>query len=174
MSESGTSPGEAVLICGMGRLGQHCAVLLKELGIPVYGLDHDALKSFDTEGVSQLLERFMVGDCRHRSVLTKAGVLSCRAVLVTTGEELTNFSAALAARSLNPDTRLVVRSSQSNLNELLHQRISNLIAFDTAELPATAFALAAIGDETIGLFPLDFPPRGALTAADSQSIFAVP
>jgi Trk K+ transport system NAD-binding subunit len=88
-------------------------------------------------------------------VLEEAGVRSCRAVLLTTADDRTNLSAALAARSLNPEVRLVVRSSQTNLNELLHQRVTNLIALDTAELPATAFALAAIGGETIGLFSVE-------------------
>jgi len=139
----------------MGRLGQHCAVLLKELGIPVYGLNDRALEALDTEGMPQLLDRFTIGDCRRHSALAEAGVQSCRAVLLTTCEEHTNFSAALAARSLNPDIRIVVRSSQSNLNDLLHQRVTNLVALDMAELPATAFALAAIGDETIGLFSVE-------------------
>src|SRR5262249_39601186 len=58
-------------------------------------------------------------------------------------------------RSLNSGIRLVVRSSQTNLNDLLHQRLANLIALDLAELPATAFALAAIGGETVGLFSVD-------------------
>jgi len=155
MNDSPTPSVEAVLICGMGRLGRHCAVLLKELRIPVFGLNEAELTTVDAEGMPELLDRFTVGDCRRHSVLEEAGVHSCRAVLLTTGDERTNFSAALAARSLNPEIRLVVRSSQTNLNELLHQRVMNLVALDTAELPATAFALAAIGDETVGLFSLE-------------------
>jgi Trk K+ transport system NAD-binding subunit len=91
---------------------------------------------------------------RH-SALETAGINSCRAVLLTTSDERVNVSAAFAARALNPEVRLVVRSSQANLNELLQQSLANLVALDVAELPATAFALAAIGDETIGLFPVD-------------------
>jgi len=155
MNESLTSSGDPVLICGMGRLGQHCAVLLKELGIPVFGLSKVDPKDSDIEGMPRLLDRFTIGDCRRYSALEEAGVRSCRAVLLTTADDRTNLSAALAARSLNPDIRLVVRSSQTNLNELLHQRVMNLTALDTAELPATAFALAAIGGETIGLFSVE-------------------
>lgn len=153
--ESPTYAGRPVLICGLGRLGQHCAVLLKELGIPVFGLTDVQPTVYEVEAMPALLDRFTVGDCRRHATLEEAGIKSCRAVLVTTSDERVNLSAALAARALNPDVRLVVRSSQSNLNELLHQRLANLIALDVAELPATAFALAAIGDETIGLFPVD-------------------
>src|SRR5262249_13080994 len=101
------------------------------------------------------LDRFTLGDCRRRSSLEEAGVGSCRAVLLVTKDEGVNFSAAVAARSLNSRIRLVVRSSQTNLNEVLHQRLANLIALDLAELPATAFALMAIGGETVGLFSVD-------------------
>jgi len=49
----------------------------------------------------------------------------------------------------------VIRSSQTNLNERLDQQLVNPMALDIAELPATAFTLAAIGDETVGLLSFD-------------------
>src|SRR6266545_1117168 len=146
---------KAVLICGLGRLGQHCAVLLRELGIPVFGLHDVERNSWEVEDMPHLLDRFTVGDCRRHSALERAGVASCRAVLFTTSDERVNVSGALAARSLNPRIRLVIRSSQTNLNDRLHQRLGNLMALDIAELPATAFSLAAIGDETVGLLSVD-------------------
>lgn len=146
---------KAILICGLGRLGQHCAVLLKELGIPVFGLHDRETETWETEGMPELLGRFTVGDCRRHSALERAGIGSCRAVLFATSDERMNIGGALAARSLAPGIRMVIRSSQSNLNSLLHQRLGNIMAFDIEELPATALSLAAIGDETVGLLSLD-------------------
>jgi Trk K+ transport system NAD-binding subunit len=154
LDEPRTSPAQPILICGLGRLGQHCAVLLKELGIPVFGLTDVELVP-EVEAMANLFDRLTVGDCRRHSALEAAGIDACRAVLLTTSDERVNVSAALAARALNPEVRLVVRSSQTNLNDLLHQSLANLIALDVAELPATAIALAAIGDETVGLFSVD-------------------
>jgi Trk K+ transport system NAD-binding subunit len=145
---------KAVLICGLGRLGQHCAALLKELGVPVFGLDHTEPRSWDIEHVPQMLDRFVVGDCRRDSVLKQAGIGLCRAVLLTTTDDRVNVSAALAARALNPKVRLVIRSSQSNLNTLLDRRLGNLVALDASDLPATAFSLAAMGGETVGMLSL--------------------
>lgn len=34
MNELSPQAPKAVLICGLGQLGQHCAIQLKELGIP--------------------------------------------------------------------------------------------------------------------------------------------
>ena len=76
-------------------------------------------------------------------------------MLLTTSDERVNVSAALAARALNPGVRLVVRSSQTNLNDLLHQMwlISSLST--SLKFPQLPSALAAIGDETVGLFTVD-------------------
>lgn len=155
MTETQDASPKAVLICGLGLLGQHCALVLKELGIPVYGLDDAQPTSWEVKTVPQSLDRFTVGDCRRHAALEEAGIASCRAVLFTTTDERANITGALAARSLNPGVRLVIRSSQTNLNERLAKRLGNLMALDIAELPATAFSLAAIGDETVGLLALD-------------------
>jgi Trk K+ transport system NAD-binding subunit len=150
-----TSNPHAVLICGLGRLGQRCAVILKELGLTVHGIEDTRTAHWETSGFPDLLDSFTVGDCRRHKILEKGGVRSCRAILLTTGDERTNIGSALAARSLNPSIRLVIRSSQTNLNDLLGQTLGNLIAFNAMELPAPAFSLAALGKEIIGLFSLD-------------------
>ena len=150
-----TSNPHAVLICGLGRLGQRCAVILKELGLTVHGIEDTRTAHWETSGFPDLLDSFTVGDCRRHKILEKGGVRSCRAILLTTGDERTNIGSALAARSLNPSIRLVIRSSQTNLNDLLGQTLGNLIAFNASELPAPAFSLAALGKEIIGLFSLD-------------------
>lgn len=155
LKESQDASPKAVLICGLGLLGQHCALVLRELGIPVYGLDDAEPTCWEVKTVPQALERLTIGDCRRHSALEQAGIASCRAVLFTTTDERANITGALAARSLNPGVRLVIRSSQTNLNERLAQSLGNLMALDVAELPATAFSLAAIGDETVGLLSLD-------------------
>jgi Trk K+ transport system NAD-binding subunit len=155
LEESRDASPKAVLVCGLGLLGQHCAVVLKELGVPVYGLHEAERTSWETEGMPHALDRFTAGDYRRHSVLERAGIGSCRAVLFTGADERANITGALAARSLNPDIRLVIRSSQTNLNERLDHQLGNLMALDIAELPATAFSLAAMGDETVGLLSLD-------------------
>src|SRR5271165_121485 len=150
-----TSNPHAVLICGLGRLGQRCAVILKELGLTVHGIEDTRRVHWETAGFPDLLDTFTAGDCRRHKTLEEGQVRSCRAILLTTGDERTNIGSALAARSLNPSIRLVIRSSQTNLNDLLGQTLGNLIAFNASELPAAAFSLAALGKEIIGLFSLD-------------------
>lgn len=126
MSDSSVSlqpDASAVLVCGLGRLGQRCAVLLRELGIPVLGLHDNEPRDWETPRFAGVLDSLTIGDCRHHSTLQRAGVETCRAILLTTSDDRVNISAALAARSLNPHIRLVIRSSQRNLNALLEQSL---------------------------------------------------
>jgi hypothetical protein len=62
---------------------------------------------------------------------------------------------AFAARRLNNKVRVIISSTKQNLNELLKNQLGNFAAFEAAQLPATAIALAALGQETLGFFNLD-------------------
>jgi Trk K+ transport system NAD-binding subunit len=69
-------------------------------------------------------------------------------VLLVTSDERVNIAAAFAVRALHPDIRIVIRSAQRNLNELLAGHLGNFVAFEPSELSAPAFALAALGGDT--------------------------
>jgi Trk K+ transport system NAD-binding subunit len=143
------------LVCGLGGLGQHCAYSLKEFGVTVVGIELIQPPSWEFSDFPDLLEAIIIGDCRQKSVLERAGIDRCRAALIVTSDERINATTALIIRQLNPHTRLVVRSSKDNLNELLRERLGNFIAYEPTQLPANAFALATLGTETLGFLHLD-------------------
>ena len=92
---------------------------------------------------------------RKASVLKSAGIHDCRAILLVTDNERTNTEAAFAARLLNPNVRLVVRSSKQNLNQLLSKNLGSFVAFEPVDLSASAFAFAALGANVPGFFKLE-------------------
>jgi Trk K+ transport system NAD-binding subunit len=143
------------LVCGLGGLGQHCAYSLKEFGVTVVGIELIQPPGWEFSDFPDLLEAIIIGDCRQKSVLERAGIDRCRAALIVTSDERINATTALIIRQLNPHTRLVVRSSKDNLNELLRERLGNFIAYEPTQLPANAFALATLGTETLGFLHLD-------------------
>ena len=145
----------AVLVCGLGILGQYCVSFLKKFGITVHGIEAQQKSHWEIPEIPNLLDTLIVGDCRQSNILSQAQIRQCRAILLVTSDERVNIAAAFAARTLNPQVRLVIRSAQENLNELLGQHLGNFIAFEPTQLPATAFALAALGDETLGFFNLE-------------------
>ena len=132
------------LVCGLGGLGQHCVAILKEFGVEVSAMDKDTVADWEIPQLRSHLTHLWVGDCRQTEDLTRAKVQECRGILLVTGNERVNVEAAFAARLLNPEIRLVVRSAKQNLNQLLDQQLGNFVAFEPTQLSAPAFALAAL------------------------------
>jgi Trk K+ transport system NAD-binding subunit len=143
------------LICGLGSLGQHCVVALKEFAVGLIAIELVQPHSWDIANIPKLVDNLILGDCRHQSVLEQSKIGQCRAALILTANEQINIETALAIRQLNPQIRLIIRSTKTNLNRLLGQQLGNFVAYDPTALPAMAFALAAIGTTTLGSFALE-------------------
>ncbi len=144
-----------VVVCGLGTLGQCCVARLKDFGASVVGIDAKARTEWQLRDAPKQMERLVAGDCRDPAILEEAGIRSARAILIATNDEHINIVTAFAARTLNPNVRIVVRSGQVHLNELLGRQLDNYVAFEPTQISASAFALAALGDETLGLFRID-------------------
>ena len=153
-----TSPSPAndgFLVCGLGSLGQNCVANLKSFGVPVHAINDAMPSEWEVSHLRDLIDHIEIGDCRQAEVLERAGIRHCRAVLLVTQDERVNLEAALTARVLNPQVRLVMRSGKQNLNQLMGQQLQNFVAFEPTQLAAPAFALGAFGEELIGYFNLD-------------------
>ena len=155
MGEHKPATDERFLVCGLGGLGQHCVVALKQFGVEVVGIELVKPKSWRIPGVDKLLSDLIIGDCRQNSVFERAKIEHCRAVLIVTSDELINAETAIAVRQLNKNARLVVRSTKENLNQLLEEQLTNFVAFDPIHLSAASFALAALGGDSLGFFNLN-------------------
>ncbi|ARV57561.1 potassium transporter TrkA [Nostocales cyanobacterium HT-58-2] len=143
------------LVCGLGTLGQHCVVALKKFDVSVIAIDKQQPQDWEIPNICDLWDNLLIGDCRQTSILEQAKIQQCRAAIIVTGNEQVNAETALVVRKLNPQTRLVIRSDKQNLNELLSEHLGNFIAFEPTELPASSFALAALGTETLGFFNIE-------------------
>ncbi|HBB31197.1 MAG TPA: potassium transporter TrkA [Cyanobacteria bacterium UBA8803] len=146
------------LVCGLGSLGQQCVVALKEFGVSIVAIEEALPRHWEIPNLPNLLEDLIVGDCRQESLLEQAKIRQCRAVLLVTSSERVNIETAFAARLLNPQTRLAIRSAKENLNELLSEHLGNFVTFEPTQLPVTTFALAALASETLGFFDLNGQP----------------
>jgi Trk K+ transport system NAD-binding subunit len=155
MSRTTSIRKDAFLVCGLGSLGQYCVSVLKEFGVSVHAIDHTEIKTWTIPDLPNLIDLLVTGDCCLPTVLTQAKIHTCRTILIVTSDEQVNIEAAFAARSLDPDIRIIVRSGQDNLNELLRSRLGNFAAFDAPQIPAPSFALAALAGQTRGFFTLN-------------------
>ena len=148
------------IVCGLGSLGQHSVFSLKkfaygEYEVKICAIDKTQPEIMEFDNFSELLDECMIlGDCRRSEILIKAGIHDCRAILLVTSNENVNIEAAIAARRLNPNVHIVIRSSRQNLNQLLKEQLKNFAALDPVELPAASFAVAGLGGGTLGLFQI--------------------
>ncbi len=143
------------IVCGLGSLGQHCVNALSLFGASVTAIEQIEPRQWEIPHLPSLLTDLVIGDCRDAEILEAAQIHQCQALIIVTSNERINAETAVSARSLSPDTRLVVRSGQDNLNQLLGEHLGNFIALEPSQLSADAFALAALGAETQGLFYLN-------------------
>ncbi len=148
-------PSNSFIVCGLGSLGQNCVAAIHEFGGCVSAIEQEIPSSWEAPELPKLIGNLIIGDCRQADILESAGIYKCRAILLVTSNERVNIETAFAARSLNPKIRLIVRSAKQNLNDLLAEQLGNFIAFEPTQLPAPAFALAALSDEIMGFFTLD-------------------
>ncbi|BAY09476.1 NAD-binding protein [Calothrix sp. NIES-2098] len=155
MGQNATIDANFFLVCGLGNLGQYCVSVLKEFGVKVNAIEVANIPRWEVPDLPDLVDKLVIGDCRQPKILEQAGIRQCRAILIVTSDERVNIAAAFAARSLNPQIRLVIRSAQENLNELLSHNLGNFVAFEATQLPAKSFALAALSSETRGFFTLE-------------------
>lgn len=143
------------LICGLGSVGQNCVAVLKEYGASVNAIDAIQPNDWEISTLPAAIGTLVIGDSRKPEILEQAGIRRCRAVLLVTSDERVNTETAFAARLLNPQIRLIVRSSKQNLNHFLAQSLGNFIALEPTDLSASAFAFAALGSEIPGYFKLN-------------------
>ena len=72
------------IICGLGSLGQHCVVALKEFGVRAIAIEQIPPQNWEIPNLPDLLEDLIEGDCRQNNVLQQAKIHRCRAALLLT------------------------------------------------------------------------------------------
>ena len=148
----------AVLVCGLGALGQACLQRLISCKVPLRCLDRQPPLWRDPALEHALGGTLILGDMRLPHVLRQAGVADARAVLLLSSDGTVNVEAALQVRLLNPHAEIVVRSSsrQADLGALLEERLPGVAVVDPVLLCAGAIT-SALRPESI---PASFEAHG--------------
>lgn len=117
-----------VILCGLGRLGREVLKQLdqrhhmksrRDIVVVESGTGADALEG-DLIAQEPIIP-VVHGDMRHAATLRDAGIGRAVAVMLLTGNDATNLEAALLARELNPNVRVVLRMSNKRVLQRLDQ-----------------------------------------------------
>lgn len=95
-----------IIVCGVGRTGQHVLDELRATRTPFVVVDNDA------ERLATLHEAhpdmaYLAGDATEDDVLVNAGIHRARGVVAALTDDKENLYVTLSARSLNPALRII-------------------------------------------------------------------
>ncbi|MFQ3650619.1 MAG: NAD-binding protein [Gemmataceae bacterium] len=147
-----------IVLCGLGRMGTRVLQYLQAAGLAVVVIDTHCQPGDARLNAAPLI----VGDCRRREILERAGVAKAAGVLILTNDDSLNIATALMVRTLNKEVRIVVRMFNQNLLARLGKAVSNVFALSTSLLAAPILATAALTGQALGTFRLDDSADGLL------------
>jgi len=151
-----TVPGgihDHVIVAGLGSIGYRVALGIAARGVPVIVVDVSDDGRFVSPTRAAGIPVF-IGDARHPEVLEQLHLDTARAIVAATSDDLVNLSAALNARALRPDLRVVVRLFDPDFAVRVQQGFKIRFTRSVSQLAAPAFAAAAIGSEVIATVPV--------------------
>ncbi|SBT48708.1 potassium channel protein [Micromonospora auratinigra] len=159
-----------VVVVGLGNIGTRVMAQLCDFGVEVVAID----KNPDARGASlahRLGVPLIIGDAALEETLRSASVATCQALVVVSTDDGTNLRAALNARSLDPDLRVVLRLFDGDFAERIQQAFGIGISRSVSYLAAPAFVAALLDRAVIATIPVD---RHALLVTEVPVLAGAP
>ena len=143
-----------IILCGLGNVGVRILEQLVRLEERVVVIEQaEASRFLDT--AKALKVPVVRGDIRLQASLEQANVRTAKGLIAATDNDSANLEAALSARDLCPDIRLVLRIFDTGFARKLEAGFGIKTAFSTSSLAAPGFAMAAVDPEVVGSFYVD-------------------
>ncbi|MFF3851979.1 NAD-binding protein [Micromonospora sp. NPDC002575] len=159
-----------VVVVGLGNIGTRVMAQLNDFGVEVVAIDKDP----DARGASlahRLGVPLVVGDAGREETLRSASVETCQALVVVSTDDDVNLRAALNARGLTPDLRVVLRLFDGDFAERVQKAFGIGISRSVSYLAAPSFAAALLDRAVIATIPVG---RHALLVTEVQVVAGSP
>nr|WP_251056252.1 potassium channel protein [Streptomyces sp. ISL-94] len=137
-----------VVLLGLGKIGARVLARLRELDIPVVCVESDP----QARGLAlarNLRVPVVLGDVTEEGVLEAARVRRAHSLLALTSSDTTNLEAALYARTVKPQLRVVMRLFEDDFATAVYRTLR------AAHPAAPAFAGAMMGRQILGAIPVE-------------------
>src|SRR5690606_26024330 len=142
------------IVVGYGPVGRQVERLLRQADFEtvVIDLNMDVVAALTAEGRNAIF-----GDAGHRELLMQAGVGKASHVILTAPHAQNRIALIAAARSINPDVRLLVRTRylkeeeqarQYGAHETVVDEVESAVALAERVLAETGAEAGVIRDET--------------------------
>jgi len=153
-----------VIVVGLGNVGTRVVAQLHDLGVGVVAIDRDP----SVPGVAfarRLGVPVVIGEIHREETLNAARLATSMALVSVTSSDEVNLEAALHARALRDDLRIVLRLYDDDLAERVQKMIGNTVSRSVSYLAAPAFAAAMLEHQVLRTIPVG---RHVLLIADVQ------
>ena len=140
-----------VVVCGLGNVGVRVVQHLRQFSEDVVAIETNPEARFVSEVASYQVP-VLFGDVRDSTVLESASIAKAKAVIAVTDNDLANLEAALTARELNPDIRVVIRMFDQKLAKKVQNFMGIEGAYSSSARSARLFAQAAISGDILDSF----------------------
>ncbi|AYN40237.1 potassium transporter TrkA [Streptomyces dangxiongensis] len=147
--------GGHVVLLGLGKIGTRVLTRLRELNVPVVCVEADP----EARGLAtarRLRVPVVLGDVTQEGVLEAAKIHRAQALLAVTSADTTNLEAALYARTVRPDLRVVLRLYDDDFATAVYRTLRAAYpqaltrSRSVTHLAAPAFAGAMLGRQVLG------------------------
>ncbi|MBC8108525.1 MAG: NAD-binding protein, partial [Anaerolineae bacterium] len=132
-----------VIIAGLGHLGFRIYEQLRDADVDVVILDASDSNSFviqaKADGAAVLIR-----DMQEDQSLIDAGIEHARAIIIATNKDMANLEAALDARRMNPNIRVLMRLFDQRIAEKIKGALTVDVAFSSSSLAAPMVAAMAL------------------------------
>ncbi|MET7427012.1 NAD(P)-binding protein [Dactylosporangium sp. NPDC005555] len=145
--------GGHVIVIGLGNVGARVVQGLHDQGIDVVAVD----RSPTARGVAVargLGIPVIIGDAKDSETLATASVATARCLVMVTTDDVTNLEAALLARSLRADLRVVLRLFEEDFARRIKVAFGINHSRSVSYLAAPAFAASMVGSEVVDTIPV--------------------
>ena len=142
-----------VVLCGLGRVGYRIARELIDAKEPLVAIEKKADSMF-VEELQDAGVPVLIGEARLKKNLSLANLEHARAIILATDDDLTNLDAALTARELKPDIRVVLRLFDDTLADKVASQFK-MPVISTSQVSAPAFVAAVTGRTVHQCFQMD-------------------
>ena len=156
----GTHTDHIVLV-GLGTVGTRILRQLVDLGLDVVTIDRNA-GARGVKVAEQLGVPFILGDAALEDTLRAASIDTCKALVVVSTDDVMNLQAALNARAVRDDMRVVLRLFDDDFARRVQTAFNINISRSVSRLVAPAFAASLLDRDVIVTIPVD---RHALLVA---------
>ena len=139
-----------VVVLGLGNLGFRTTLHLLAAGVQVAACDSRTGGRFVAIARRQGVP-VLIADANYLDSLRALSVDRARAVVAATSDDLANLEAALAARELNPEARVITRLFDQDLAERAQEQLHITECRSVSLLATPAFVAAALGEGVLSI-----------------------